>query len=160
MAKKKKAPDNQIINNKKAFHDYFLEEHFEAGIALEGWEVKSLRAGRVQIKESHILVKNQEIFLFGALITPLPSASTHVFPDPQRTRKLLLHRHQIYKLMGAVERDGYTIMPISLYWKNGFVKVDIALARGKKAFDKRQSKRDHDWNLQKSRIMKNKNLSQ
>lgn len=160
MAKKKKAPDNQIINNKKAFHDYFLEEHFEAGIALEGWEVKSLRAGRVQIKESHILVKNQEIFLFGALITPLPSASTHVFPDPQRTRKLLLHRHQIYKLMGAVERDGYTIMPISLYWKNGFVKVDIALARGKKSFDKRQSKRDHDWNLQKSRIMKNKNLSQ
>lgn len=151
---KNKPKDNSIITNKKAFHDYFLEEHFEAGIALQGWEVKSLRAGRVQIKESHILVKNGEIFLFGALITPLPSASTHVFPDPQRTRKLLLHKHQIAKLIGAAERDGYTPAPVSLYWKNGFVKIDLAIAKGKKEFDKRQVKKDRDWERQKARIMK------
>lgn len=152
--KKKKTQDNNIITNKKAFHDYFLEEHFEAGIALEGWEVKALRAGRIQIKESHILIKNGEIFLFAALINPLSSASTHVFPDPQRTRKLLLHKHQIAKLIGAVQRDGYTLMPIHLYWKNGFVKVDIAIAKGKKEFDKRQVTKERDWQREKARVMK------
>ena len=154
MSKKKPAHDNNIITNKKAFHDYFLEEHFEAGISLEGWEVKALRAGRIQVKESHILVKDGEVFLFGAYITPLPSASTHVFPDPSRTRKLLLHRHEISKLIGAVERDGYTIAPVNLYWKNGYVKVNIAIAKGKKEFDKRAVKKDRDWQRQKARVMK------
>lgn len=153
--KKKKTSDNNIITNKKAFHDYFLEEHFEAGIALEGWEVKALRAGRVQIKESHILIKNGEVFLFAAFINPLPSASTHVFPDPQRTRKLLLHKHQIAKLIGAAQRDGYTLAPINLYWKNGFVKVDVAIAKGKKEFDKRQVNKERDWQREKARVMKN-----
>ncbi len=152
--KKKPSHDNNIATNKKAFHDYFLEEHFEAGIALEGWEVKAVRAGRIQIKESHILVKNGEIFLFGALINPLPSASTHVFPDPQRTRKLLLHKQEIAKLIGAAERDGYTLAPVNLYWKNGYIKVDLAIAKGKKEFDKRQVKKERDWQRQKARVMK------
>lgn len=155
--KKKKTPDNNIITNRKAFHDYFLEEHFEAGIALEGWEVKALRAGRIQIKDSHVLVKNGELYLFGALITPLNSASSHVFPEPQRSRKLLLHKKEIAKLIGASERSGYTIAPINLYWKNGFVKVDIALAKGKKEFDKRQVKKDRDWQMQKARTLKKYN---
>ncbi len=155
---KKKTPENNIITNKKAFHDYFLEEHFEAGIALEGWEVKALRAGRIQIKESHILVKNGEVFLFGAFINPLPSAnSTFVLPDPQRTRKLLLHRHQIAKLIGASERDGYTLAPVNLYWKNGFVKVNLAIAKGKKSFDKRQVLKERDWKKQKARMLKTHN---
>ena len=142
MSKKSKEQDNNIITNRKAFHDYFLEEHFEAGIALEGWEVKALRAGRIQIKESHILVKSGEVFLFGAYITPLPSASTHVIADPSRTRKLLLHR------------NGYTLVPVNLYWKNGYVKVNLAIAKGKKAFDKRASEKDRDWARQKERLMK------
>ena len=153
--KKKKTQDNNIVTNRKAFHDYFLEEHFEAGIALEGWEVKALRAGRVQIKESHILIKNGEVFLFAGFINPLPSASTHVFPDPQRTRKLLLHKHHIAKLNGAAQRDGYTLAPINLYWKNGFVKVDVAIAKGKKEFDKRQVNKERDWQREKARVMKN-----
>ena len=115
MSKKSKETDNNIITNRKAFHDYFLEEHFEAGISLMGWEVKALRAGRVQIKESHILVKDREIYLFGAYITPLPAASTHVIADPSRTRKLLLHGREIAKLIGAAQRDGYTIVPVNLY---------------------------------------------
>ncbi|ABQ13544.1 SsrA-binding protein SmpB [Dichelobacter nodosus] len=151
---KKNTADNHIVTNKKVFHDYFLEEHFEAGIALEGWEVKAVRAGRIQIKESYILVKDQQVYLFGALIHPLASASSHIFPEAQRTRKLLLHRYQIAKLIGASERDGYTLMPVSLYWKNGFVKVDVAIAKGKKEFDKRQVKKDQDWKKTQSRIMK------
>jgi len=154
MSKKSKEQDNNIITNRKAFHDYFLEEHFEAGIALEGWEVKALRAGRIQIKESHILVKSGEVFLFGAYITPLPSASTHVIADPSRTRKLLLHRNEISKLIGAAERDGYTLVPVNLYWKNGYVKVNLAIAKGKKAFDKRASEKDRDWARHKERLMK------
>ena len=154
MSKKSKEQDNNIITNRKAFHDYFLEEHFEAGIALEGWEVKALRAGRIQIKESHILVKSGEVFLFGAYITPLPAASTHVIADPSRTRKLLLHRNEISKLIGAAERDGYTLVPVNLYWKNGYVKVNLAIAKGKKAFDKRASEKDRDWARQKERLMK------
>ena len=154
MSKKSKETDNNIITNRKVFHDYFLEEHFEAGISLMGWEVKALRAGRVQIKESHILVKDLEIYLFGAYITPLPAASTHVIADPSRTRKLLLHGREIAKLIGAAQRDGYTLVPVNLYWKNGYVKVNLAIAKGKKAFDKRASEKDRDWSRQKERLMK------
>lgn len=154
MSKKSKETGNNIITNRKAFHDYFLEEHFEAGISLMGWEVKALRAGRVQIKESHILVKDREIYLFGAYITPLPAASTHVIADPSRTRKLLLHSREIARLIGAAQRDGYTLIPVNLYWKNGYVKVNLAIAKGKKAFDKRASEKDRDWSRQKERLMK------
>ena len=155
MAKKQgNSPDNTIILNKKARHDYFLEEKYEAGIALEGWEVKSLRAGKVQIRDSYILLKDAEAFLFGALITPLPTASTHINPDPQRTRKLLLHRREINKLIGHVERKGYAVVPTAMYWKKGRVKIEIALARGKQAHDKRQAERDRDWQREKQRIMK------
>lgn len=151
---KKTTNDNTIAKNKKALHDYFIEEHFEAGIALQGWEVKALRAGRVQLRDAHVLIRKGEVFLFGSLITPLLSASTHVIPDAQRTRKLLLHKHQIAKLIGASERDGYTLIPLNLYWKGGFAKADIAIARGKKDFDKRQVKKDRDWQRQKARVMK------
>ena len=155
MAKKQgNSTDNTIILNKKARHDYFLEEKYEAGIALEGWEVKSLRAGKVQIRDSYILLKDAEAFLFGALITPLPTASTHINPDPQRTRKLLLHRREINKLIGHVERKGYAVVPTAMYWKKGRVKIEIALARGKQAHDKRQAERDRDWQREKQRIMK------
>lgn len=157
MSKKKPAHDNNIITNRKAFHDYFLEDHYEAGIALEGWEVKALRAGRVQIKESYILIKDGELFLFGAYITPLASASTHIIADPVRTRKLLLHRYEINRLIGAVEREGYTLAPINLYWKNGRVKINLAVAKGKKSYDKRASKKERDWQRQKSRVMKQHN---
>ena len=147
MSKKSKETDNNIITNRKAFHDYFLEEHFEAGISLMGWEVKALRAGRVHVKD-------REIYLFGAYITPLPAASTHVIADPSRTRKLLLHGREIAKLIGAAQRDGYTLVPVNLYWKNGYVKVNLAIAKGKKAFDKRASEKDRDWSRQKERLMK------
>ena len=156
MANKKKAsqPGNTIALNKKARHDYFIEERFEAGIALEGWEVKSLRAGRVQIQDSYVLVKDSEAFLFGALITPLPTASTHVHPEPQRTRKLLLHRRELNRLIGAVERKGYTLVPTAMYWKRGRAKVEIGLAKGKQAHDKRAAVKERDWQRQKQRILK------
>ena len=156
MANKKKAsqPGNTIALNKKARHDYFIEERFEAGIALEGWEVKSLRAGRVQIQDSYVLVKDSEAFLFGALITPLPTASTHIHPEPQRTRKLLLHRRELNRLIGAVERKGYTLVPTAMYWKHGRAKVEIGLARGKQAHDKRAAVKERDWQRQKQRILK------
>ena len=157
--KKKKNNDNLIIANKKVFHDYFIEEKFEAGIALLGWEVKALRAGRVQLKESYIISKNRELFLFGSLITPLPSASTHIIPEPSRTRKLLLHRKEINKLIGSAERTGYSIAALNLFWKNNFVKAEIALVKGKKEFDKRETEKKRDWDLEKSRIMKHKNLN-
>ncbi len=118
--------------NKKARHDYFIEERYEAGLALQGWEVKSLRAGKVQIVESYIMLKNDEAFLFGALITPLPTVSTHVNADPTRTRKLLMHREEINKLIGAVERKGYALVPTAMYWKNGKVKLEIGVAKGKR----------------------------
>jgi SsrA-binding protein len=143
-----------IALNKKAKFDYFIEERFEAGIALEGWEVKSLRAGKVQIRDSYILLKNGEAYLFGALITPLPTASTHIQPDPQRNRKLLLHRHQLNKLIGAVERKGYALVPTAMYWKAGKVKVEIGLAHGKKSHDKRETEKERDWQRQKQRIIK------
>ncbi|MDE0155854.1 MAG: SsrA-binding protein SmpB [Gammaproteobacteria bacterium] len=155
MAKKKdKTPDNTIARNKKARFEYSIEDKFEAGLVLEGWEVKSLRAGKIQINESYILLKDREAFLFGALITPLPTASTHVRTDPQRTRKLLLNRAEINRLANAVERQGYTVIPLTMYWKNGRAKLAIGVAKGKKTHDKRQTERDRDWQLQKERLLK------
>ncbi|MCH7695236.1 MAG: SsrA-binding protein SmpB [Proteobacteria bacterium] len=155
MAKKKqKKSSNTIAINKKARHDYFIEQRYEAGIALQGWEVKSLRAGRIQIQESYVILKDREAFLFGSLITPLPSASTHIHPDPQRTRKLLLHRSELTKLIGSVERKGYTLIPTAMYWKHGIVKLEVGLAKGKQAHDKRQTEKQRDWNREKQRILK------
>ena len=156
MAKKHKNKDqgNTIALNKRARHDFFIEERFEAGLALEGWEVKSLRAGQVQIRESYILLKDGEAYLFGALITPLPTASTHIHPDPQRNRKLLLHRSELNKLIGAVERKGYALIPTAMYWKNGRAKVEVGLVKGKKTHDKRQAEKDRDWNRQKQRLLR------
>ena len=156
MASKKKKTNNSstIALNKKAKFDYHLEERIEAGIALEGWEVKSLRAGRVQIKESYVIIRHGELFLFGAHISPLISASTHVNPDPTRLRKLLLNRKEISHLIGSVERKGYTIVPVALYWKKGRAKLEIALAKGKQMHDKRASIKDREWKRDKERLMK------
>ena len=143
-----------IISNKKAFHDYFIEEKFEAGIALEGWEVKAIRAGRANIKESYVIVRDGEVFIFGMHITPLAEASTHVHPDPVRTRKLLLHASQISKLIGKVERAGFTLMPLDLHYLRGRVKVEIGLAKGKKQHDKRDVEKERDWNREKARLMR------
>lgn len=143
-----------IAANKKARHDFFIEDRTEAGIALEGWEVKSLRAGRVQLVDSYVILKDNEAWLLGALITPLPTVSTHYVPDPKRTRKLLLHRQELDKLIGAVERKGYTLIALSLYWKRGKCKVELGLAKGKQAHDKRDSERDRDWQREKQRLMK------
>jgi SsrA-binding protein len=143
-----------IALNKKSRHDFQLEERFEAGLVLEGWEVKSLRAGRVQIRDSYVLLKGGEAFLMGAHITPLATASTHIRPDPTRTRKLLLNRQELNKLVGAVERKGYSLIPTAMFWKKGRAKLEIALARGKKLHDKRASEKDRDWQRQKQRIMK------
>ena len=148
------APGRTIADNRKARHDYFIEEDFEAGLSLEGWEVKSLRAGRANIKESYALVKDGEAWLLGAHISPLVSASTHVNPDPVRTRKLLLHRRQIDRLTGAVERRGYTLVPLSLYWNRGKVKLKLGLAKGKKQHDKRAVEKDRDWQRQRQRLLK------
>lgn len=154
---KKSAQSNTTIAlNRKATHEYFIEERFEAGVVLEGWEVKSLRAGRAQLDQGYILLKNMEIWLFGAQITPLPTVSTHFEPDPQRTRKLLLNHKEIKKLVGSVERKGYTIVPLSLYWKNNKVKASIGLAKGKKQHDKRAALKERDWERQKQRLFKAK----
>ncbi len=154
MAKKKKNPSNQIAANRKARHDYSIEENFEAGLSLMGWEAKSLRAGRISMAESYILVKDNELWWFGGHISPLISASTHVNADPTRTRKLLMHRNEIDRLIGQVERKGYALVPLALYWKHGRVKLDIGLAKGKKSHDKRASDKDKDWKRDKERIMK------
>jgi len=156
MGKKKKPsiPSSTIVLNKKARHDYHLEDDFEAGIALEGWEVKSLRAGRAQLKESYVIIRQGELYLFGAHFSPLPSASTHVHADPTRSRKLLLNRREIDRLKGAVDRSGYTIVPLSLYWKKGRVKLKIALAKGKKMYDKRASIKQREWDRDKQRLLK------
>ena len=155
MGKKKSlTPDNTIAVNKKARHDYFIEDTLEAGIALQGWEVKSLRAKSIQLKESYILLKDNEAWLFGAHVSPLPTASTHINPDPIRTRKLLLHRREIDRLTGAVERKGFTIVPLKFYWKKGKAKVEIGLAKGKQQHDKRATEKDRDWQREKARIMK------
>lgn len=154
VSKNKKVGENNIVFNRKAKHNYFLEKHFEAGIALEGWEVKSLRAGRVQISESYVIFKGNEAFLIGALITPLGSASTHINPDASRTRKLLLHKKELNTLLGSIERKGATVVAVSLYWKQNRIKVDVALAEGKKEHDKRESLKERDWQREKARTMK------
>lgn len=146
-----------ITNNKKAFHDYFVEEKYEAGIALEGWEVKAIRAGRVQIRESYVVIKGGEIWLLGMHITPLSQASTHVNPDPTRTRKLLLHAREIGKLIGKVERAGYTLVPIDLHYTRGRIKLEIGLSKGKKQHDKRNAEADKDWKREQGRLLKEKN---
>ena len=158
MTKKKKTDNsNTIALNRKARHDYFIEQSLEAGISLEGWEVKSLRDGRVQIKESYVILKNNELFLFGAHISPLISASTHVDPDPTRTRKLLLHRLEINRLRDKINQKGATVVPLKLYWVRGKVKLEIGLAKGKKSHDKRQDIKDKDWKRDKARALKESN---
>lgn len=151
---KNKSTTRTIAENRKARHNFFIEEDFEAGIALEGWEVKSLRAGRANLTESYAILKNGEAWLLGAHIAPLPSASTHVHADPVRSRKLLLHRRELDRLVGAVERKGYTLVPLSLYWQRGRTKLKLGLAKGKKQHDKRATDKDRDWKRQKERILK------
>lgn len=143
-----------IADNKKAFHDYFVEEQFEAGIVLQGWEVKSIRAGRVQLKEAYVIVKGGEIFLFGAHIGALPTASTHIHPDSVRTRKLLLNAEEIKKLIGKVDRAGYTLVPLNMHYTNGRIKCQIGLAKGKKQHDKRDTEKERDWQREQQKIMK------
>lgn len=152
--KKTSTGDSTIALNKKARYDFAIEDKFEAGIALEGWEVKSLRGGRIQLSDSYVIIKDSQAWLLGTLISPLLSASTHIFPDATRTRRLLLHRSELNKLIGAVERKGYTLVPLAMYWKNGLAKVEIALAKGKQSHDKRETERDRDWLRQKQRIMR------
>lgn len=155
----KSGPGKTIALNKSARHEYHLEDRYEAGVALQGWELKAIRAGRLGIGESYALVKGGEIFLFGAQITPLISASSHVVADDRRTRKLLLHRHEIDRLVGRVEREGYTLIPTAMYWSGNKVKLELALAKGKKDHDKRASEKDRDWAREKQRTMRahNKN---
>jgi len=150
----KKKSESTIAVNKKARHDYFIEKNFECGIVLEGWEVKSLRAGRAQITETYVFLKNGEAYVTGAHITPLNTASTHVHPEPTRTRKLLLNRKELDQMVVAVERKGYTLVALSLYWSKGRAKLDVGLAKGKKQHDKRASDKDRDWQRQKARILK------
>ncbi len=154
MAKQKPAKDNVIAVNRKARHDYFIEETLEAGLSLQGWEVKSLRAGKAQITETYVHLKNGEAFLIGANFTPLISASSHIKPEPTRTRKLLLHRRELDRLVGAVERKGYTLVALDLHWHKGIVKLNLGLAKGKKQHDKRAASKDRDWERQKARILK------
>ncbi len=158
MAKKNKKKKGHggktIASNKVARHDYFIEDTYEAGLALEGWEVKSLRDGRAQLKEAYVFVKNGEAWISGAQITPLLSASTHVNPNPTRIRKLLLHDYEIVKLAASVDRKGYSILPLALYWKNNRVKLEIGLGKGKKQHDKRADAKQRDWNRDKQRILK------
>jgi SsrA-binding protein len=157
MAAPSKEKDKQnpaIALNKRARYEYFIEENLEAGMVLQGWEVKSLRAGKAQITEGYVLVKNGEAWLIGAHISPLTTTSTHVVADPTRTRKLLMHRRELDRLLGAVERKGHTIVPLKLYWKNGNVKLEIGLAKGKQSHDKRATEKDRDWQRDKSRLMR------
>lgn len=150
-------PPRVIAQNKKARFDFHLEEEMEAGLELQGWEVKALRAGRANIKESHVVIHRGEAWLVGARISPLPEASTHLTPDPTRTRRLLLHSHELRKLIGRTQQKGYTIVPLDLHWSHGLAKVQIALAKGKKKVDKRQDQKDKDWQRQKERLLKEKN---
>jgi SsrA-binding protein len=150
----KQRSEQTIATNRKAHHEYIIETRFEAGLVLQGWEVKSLRAGRVQLDQGYVLVKNGEAWLLGSTITPLPTASKHIQTDPQRTRKLLLTRRELNKFIGHTERKGYTLIPLNLYWKNNRVKLEIALAKGKKLHDKRASEKDRDWSRQKQRLLK------
>jgi SsrA-binding protein len=145
-----------IIDNKKAFHDYFIEERYEAGLALEGWEVKAIRAGRVQLKEAYVVLKQEEVWLIGCHISPLPTASTHIKPDPTRSRKLQLHANEIRKLIGKVQQAGFTLVPLNLHYAKGRVKVEIGLAKGKKLHDKRATEKEREWQRDKARIMRDK----
>lgn len=154
MNEQKTTSRKTIAVNKRARFEYEIEERLEAGIALEGWEVKALREGRVQFADSYVLLKDNEAFLFGCQVNPLPTASTHVKPDPTRTRKLLLNRREIDHLVGAVDRKGYTVVPTAMYWSRGRAKVEIGLAKGKREHDKRRTEKDRDWERQKGRIMK------
>ncbi len=143
-----------IVDNRKAFHDYFIEERLEAGLALEGWEVKAIRAGRTQLKEAYVVVLSGELYLLGSHISPLLTASTHVKPDPTRTRKLLLHAEEIAKLIGKVERAGYTLIPLNLHYSRGRIKLEIGLAKGKKQHDKREAEKERDWEREKQRLLR------
>jgi SsrA-binding protein len=143
-----------IVQNRKAFHDYFIEQRFEAGLALAGWEVKAIRAGRAQIKEAYVIVKDAELYLIGAHVSALPAASTHVVPDPTRTRKLLMHREEINRLVGSVERAGYALVPLDLHYSKGRVKLEIGLAKGKKQHDKRQATKDREWDREQQRLLR------
>ncbi|MBK8336479.1 MAG: SsrA-binding protein SmpB [Sterolibacteriaceae bacterium] len=143
-----------IADNKKAFHDYFIEERFEAGLALEGWEVKAIRASRVQIKEAYVVLRRGEVFIIGMHISALQTASTHIKTDPTRTRKLLLHAAEINKLVGKVERAGFTLVPLDLHYKKGRIKLEIGLAKGKKQHDKREDEKKKDWEREKQRLMR------
>jgi len=143
-----------IIENRKAFHEYFIDERFEAGMVLEGWEVKGIRAGRAQLKESYVVILNGELWLLGMHISPLSSTSTHVLPNATRTRKLLLKAEEIAKLIGKVEQRGFALVPLNLHYKNGRIKLDIALARGKKQHDKRDTAADKDWQRERERLLK------
>lgn len=145
-----------IAQNKKAFHDYFIEEKYEAGIVLDGWEVKAIRAGRTQLKEAYVIIRGGELYLLGCHISPLPTASTHVNPDPVRTRKLLLHAEEISRLIGKVERAGYTLVPLDMHFSRGRIKLEIGLAKGKKQHDKREAEKEKDWQREKQRLLRNK----
>lgn len=145
-----------IAQNKKAFHDYFIEEKYEAGIVLEGWEVKAIRAARAQLKEAYVIIRGGELFLIGCHISPLPTTSTHINPDPVRTRKLLLHVEEISKLIGKVERAGYTLVPLDLHYTRGRIKLEIGLAKGKKQHDKREAEKDREWQREKQRLVRDK----
>ncbi|MCX7055656.1 MAG: SsrA-binding protein SmpB [Pseudomonadota bacterium] len=155
--KEKETHEGTISLNRRARYDFFIDERYEAGLALFGWEVKSMRAGRVQLGEGYVLIKNDEAWLHGTHLTPLNSASTHVIADPTRSRKLLLKRKEIDHLAGAVDRKGFTLIPLSLYWKNGRAKVEIGLARGKKEHDKRATEKDKDWQREKTRALRERN---
>jgi len=143
-----------VVQNKKAFHDYFIEEKFEAGIALEGWEVKAIRAGRAQLKESYVIINHGELFLIGSHISPLPTASTHVHPNPTRTRKLLLHAEEIHRLISKVERAGYTLIALDMHYTRGRIKLEIGLAKGKKKHDIRETEKERDWQREKQRLVR------
>ncbi len=143
-----------IIDNKKAFHDYFIEERYEAGLVLEGWEVKAIRAGRVQLKEAYVVLKQAEVWLVGCHISPLPTASTHIHPDPTRSRKVLLHAQEIRKLIGKVQQAGFTLVPLNLHYAKGRVKIEIGLAKGKKLHDKRATEKERDWQREKQRLVR------
>jgi SsrA-binding protein len=152
MAKKVKKISNLIADNRKARHDYFLEQTFEAGLALEGWEVKSIRSGHVQLKESYVMIRGGQPFLIGAHITPIKTISLQSNADPYRTRKLLLNQRELAKIIGATQQKGYTVVPLNLHWKRQWIKLEIALARGKKAYDKRESDKKRDWEKEKRRL--------
>lgn len=143
-----------IALNRKAQYEFFIEDRYEAGLVLQGWEVKSLREGRVQLDQAYIIIRHAEAWLFGALITPLQTVSTHITPDPTRSRKLLLHQKELAKIIGSVERRGYTVVPLSLYWKDNRVKISIGLAKGKKLHDKRATEKERDWKRDKQRLLK------